>query len=443
MKPELLEYESLAEFDHQLRKDILDLSNINEEGVVHIKKLLTMDENEIENFWGWKLAKNNTNYLFLQNDNDGNKLRIKDVLPIVVTKSRQVSDKGKVYQLIVEYKSVKFKPEQSISFKELVDRLDSIPHKNHEHRKILVFTALTQIFTRAYFRLSTPPGFGKDSINDTLKHLIGRCGTITNPTVARLEQETVTTDWLAITEITKIPKSKWAEDELFLLDCAAHKPSTNKRSKANGIVGDVLTLRDFSISLFYNDLTNSRNLEKYIDFFADDQLLDRFIPLRLYGTFNYTFEKSASLNIPKVVADNREWFMEMIYTLTWYKEHYAGLQNKYDTELSGLGLSNRQLVSAQRLFKTISFYCDSQEEYDYWISVVKNAIIDYRMMIQYPKLLDEYSKGKNKLSKEYQDKMKILNKQKTFIERAQLLDQWLRPNNIASSTSLSKSSEWW
>lgn len=281
MKPELLEYEALSEFDHQLRKDIIDLSNVSEEGVVHIKKLSTMDEDEIENFWGWKLSKNNTNYLFLQNDSEGNKLRIKDVLPIVVTAYEQVSDKGKVYNLIKEYTPVGFKSEKALTFKELVDRLDSIPHKNHDHRKLLIFMALTQIFSRSYFRLATPPGFGKDSINDTLKHLVGRCGTITNPTVARLEQETVTTDWLAITEITKIPKSKWAEDELFLLDCAAHKPSTNKRSKANGIVGDVLTLKDFSISLFYNDLTNSRNLEKYIDFFADDQLLDRFIPLRL------------------------------------------------------------------------------------------------------------------------------------------------------------------
>lgn len=303
--------------------------------------------------------------------------------------------------------------------------------------------ALTQIFSRAYFRLATPPGFGKDSINDTLKHLVGRCGTITNPTVARLEQETVTTDWLAITEITKIPKSKWAEDELFLLDCAAHKPSTNKRSKANGMVGDVLTLKDFSISLFYNDLTNSRNTEKYIDFFADDQLLDRFIPLRLYGTFNYTFEKSNSLNIPEYVETYKDWYMEIIYTLTWYKKHFSRLENHYETELEGLGLSNRQLISAQRFFKTISLYCENQEDYDYWLGVFKQSVLDYRLMIQYPKLLEEYSKGKNKLTKEYQEKMNVLSSQQTFIQRAQLLDEWLKPNKIASSTALSKSSDWW
>ena len=64
-------------------------------------------------------------------------------------------------------------------------------------------------------------------------------------------------------------------------------------------------------------------------------------------------------------------------------------------------------------------------------------------MVQYPTLLEEYSKGKNKLSKEYQAKLQELNKQQTFIARAQLLDSWLKPSKIASSTALSKSSEWW
>lgn len=437
--PSLLEYDSLAEFDHQLRKNILDLSNVSEEGVVHLKKLVTADEQEIDNFWGWKLSKGNESYLFSQTDDEGNRLRIKDELPFIPDQMRQVSYQGKVFNLIISKKPVKFKNENKLGMRGLVDNLDIIPHTNHEHRKMLLFMALTQMFSRSYFRLATPPGFGKDSINDTLKHLIGRCGTITNPTVARLEQETVTTDWLAITEITKIPKGKWAEDELFLLDCAAHKPSTNKRSKANGIVGDVLSLKDFSISLFYNDLTNSRDTSKYIDFFADDQLLDRFIPLRLYGAFNYTFEKSASLNIPKLVEDNKSFYMDLIYTLTYYKHNFARLDNRFETDLSGLGLSNRQLVSAQRLFKTISLYSNSQEEYDYWLGVFKDSLVDYRMMIEYPKFLEEYSKGKNVNSELYQHFIGELIKQETFTQRIKMIDAKINKKPV----KVQQDKEWW
>lgn len=425
MKPELLNYDALSEFGVQLRDGILDFEHVSSSGLAHFKTLVTVDEREIDNKWCWKLVKDNVTYLLNLYDENDNKRVLKDVLPIKPTALRTVSHQGKVYELIEEHKPVGFQSIKKLSFKQLVDNLNSIPHTNMRHRGLLVMMGLTQFLARAYFRVASPPGLGKDNANATLHHLVGSCGSITNPTVARLEQETVTTRWLAITEITKIPKAKWDEDELFLLDCADHKPTTKKRSKSHGIVGDTLELKQFSVSLFYNDLTNSRNTKRYLDFFADDQLLDRFVPFRLYGTFTHDFGEEAKADIKQFVTENKSYYMDLIYTITWFKNNYNKLRNPYDNSKL-LKLSNRERVTMLRLLKTVSFYCDSQAEYDEWIEVINKAVFDYRAMVAYPKMLEVVTEGMSKLGKVRVNLIEELDKMNTFTERLIKLDSILK-----------------
>lgn len=425
MKPELLNYDALAELGIQENEGVLDSINVMEGGIAHFKTLLTVDQKEMDNYWCWKFSKGSTNFLLSYYDDEGNMRVLKDTLPIRPTKTRTVSYQGKVFELIEEFKPVGYRKIKKLSGKQLVDNLNAIPHTNSKHRALLIMQGLTQYYTRAYFRVSTNPGFGKDNVSNTMQNLVGKCGTITNPSVARLEQETVTTRWLAITEITKIPKGKWDEDELFLLDCCDHSPTTKKRSKSHGIVGDILNLRNFSVSLFYNDITDTVNVKKYFDNFADKPLHDRFIPFRLHGTFTHDFADEAIHNVGKFVKEHKQEYLDIIYTITWFADNYNKLRNPYSNKKL-LTLTNRERVSMLRLLKTISFYCDSQVEYDEWIKIINDSIIDYRSMIMYPDMLEAVTGKMNKLSPAYASLIKELNAMKTFTERLIRMDNLLK-----------------
>ena len=426
----LLHYDTITEWKRQFRKDLLTIDNVIQ-GQIKIDKLSFPDGSEVYDFWGYQLEKSGKKYLLSATDIKDKEINLKDLLPIKPKDLVKVASKGNVYYWIKKPVSVRIRPEQTITFKEVINKLTNIKHSNSNHQKLLCFMAITQMFGRANFRTSSPPALGKDSIVDILGCLVGNAATLENPTIAKLEFMT-TYSWLAINEVVDIGRGEWRVIEQFLLASGAFKPEITKHSRAISGVKEILDISNFSISLMYNDIDCYADTKKYFDFVTKKAVLDRFPALRLYGKFEEDFNEVKKINVKQFVTEHFEEYRLLLRNYVYYQENIQSLLHSYTTEKL-LNVPERWGINLSRLLDTIDVYCDTQEEFDMWIEIINNAILDYKDMLKYPKLLEKVA---DRLSeKQYRSAYKTLKTMNTFIEKNKYLNEMLGGKKVYTDVS--------
>ena len=436
----LLHYDCLDTFKHEYFKHLLTREHL-QDGQVKIDKMSLPDgsADDEANFWGYVLNKNGKKYL-LSAHQDGKDIDINKLLPILPDKVTKVASKGVVYYHIHSYKPARFKVEKKMSFRTLVDKLSAPDHSSPEHQKLMWFIGLASLLERVNFRMATPPGFGKDSVVETLGCLFGSCATVENPTIAKLEFMT-TYKWLAVNEVVDIKKDNWTNIEHFLLATGAHKPEVTKHSRATSGVKEVLNIKDFSISLMYNDIDEykGKTVTKYFDAVTKGAVLDRFPAFRFHGRLTQDFNSVNSIDIPKYVKENQNAYKDLIYTLSYYKENLF-------SELKGFksdGLSKvpeRWLNNIQRMLRMVDLYCTTQEEYNEWIKVINDSLADYEAMLLYPDYLDRLMKKLTNI--EYDVAFRELKKIPTFMERNRKILKVLNPVKVVRDIQVNDLDEW-
>lgn len=386
-------YDLIAEFKRQYFGKLLMQEHLVGHQIM-LNKLTYPDSgtDDTANFWGYSFLKDGKKYLLSSVNNEGEEIKLSDYLPLLASGLQKVAHRTDVYYLIRKPVIAKFKSEQTMSFKEMVDSFTSLCHSNPDHQKLMWFITLAQMMDRCNFRIATNAGFGKDSTIDIIGNLIGGAATIENPTIAKLEFMTYQ-KLLAINEVVDVSKPDWRNIQQFLLAAGAHKPEVTKHSRAvsNG-VSEVLNISKFSISLMYNDIDHYSFKTEFFDEMTKDAVKDRFPALRLHGSFTEDFNKIKDVDIKTYVSQNMEEYKKLIYAYTYYKENLTKHLHRYHTGKLRPITSHRWRTNIGRLLKMVDLYCDTQEEFDRWLGVINASMQDYDDMLLYPDLVEKVSK---------------------------------------------------
>jgi len=279
----LLYYESIFSFKNQYYGQLLRHEHLAQKSQIHIPefKLPGTEEKLNADFWGYLLIKDGVNYLIESTDGEGEEIEIMKLLPVDAQDLQKVADtKGKVYFKVCKPVPRRIRPEKAYTPKQFIDNLTLIKHSNPRHQKLLAMQALSQLWDRSYYRVSTPPGFGKDSMVDTCNSLFGGCRTVESPTIAKLEHEASVLKWLVANEVVDISKEAYDIIQNFLLPAGAHKNEITKHSRAFGGVQEVIDISKFSLSLFFNDIIEYPIAKKYFDNMTKGAVKDRFPAFR-------------------------------------------------------------------------------------------------------------------------------------------------------------------
>jgi hypothetical protein len=246
------------------------------------------------------------------------------------------------------------------------------------------------MFDRDNFRVSTPAGFGKDSVVDILGNLIGSACTVENPTLAKLEYLTAN-KWLCVNEVIDIANDEWKKIEQFLLATGAFKPEISKHSRAYGNTGEILDIAKLSLSLLYNDIDCYPDHKKYFDFVSKNAVKDRFPALRLHGVIQEDFNVAKNTDKTEYVKQNYDAYRQLIYNFVYWKANYTKQMHGYTADMLKSGLAERWKINIGRLLKIIDAYCDTQEEFNSWIVTLNNSIQDYQDMLKFPAVAEKYA----------------------------------------------------
>lgn len=395
----MLYYDFVSTFKNEFRRDLLFEENIVGSQIKIDKITTPLGEEDTDfNFWGYKLEKDGVKYLLSAVDDNGKEIKLKDYLPIKAEGLLKIASKGEVFYNISNPKQMKFRPVREMSFKELIDFLSSLDHSTPEKYKLLWLVGFTQLSTRANVRISTPPGFGKDSTVDIFNGLMNNCATIENPTIAKLEERSVYLKHMAINEVVDIAPSEWRTIQQFLLSTGAFKPEVTKHSRAFRNTGEVLDVSDLSLSIMYNDIDCYTDYQEYIDFISKKPLLDRFLPLRLSGSITEKFNGQKNVNPRDFVRENREGYIKLIRAIEYYKQNIRSHAHGYSSSSADEFLNNKHTperwkTNFGRILLTLDAYSETQEEFEKWVAVLLDSIDDYSEMLSYPHTLEQlYSK---------------------------------------------------
>lgn len=418
----MLNYKLLETFRQEFYKGLVDESHIDPKMIKLSPLEYTDGSKEYGSFWGWKVSYGNKVYLLSQKYGTSQTIEPKDVLPFRVTKSRQVAHRENVYHEILGLSSAKLSPRQTLRFKELVHRFSDQKHTHPEHLLLVWLLAFTQQYDVAHCRISSPAGFGKDSSIELCRILFGACGSIENPTVAKLEERASFLSWLAISELAGLQAADWKPIQLFLLSVGAFKPAITKRSRAYGGVGETIDVSNFSLSLFYNDIDHYQKVEHFFDNFADKQVCDRFPAFRFYGSFKEDFNAVNNIvDIEKFVRENMDYYKEIVYNTEYYRQQYKTHRNRYK-HISFSDYPKRWQTNLARVQRVLDMYADTQEEFTRIETSMVKAMQDYNDMLQYPALFESVLKS---LKKHEKTKLEQDMKQyATFTEKVKALKSW-------------------
>jgi len=424
----ILHYDLISQFKKAFYKNLLSPEHVIS-GEKRMNKFSYPDggEDEEVNFWGYILEKEGSKYLLPSKDKNDKFINLNTILPVLATNTTRVSYQGQVYHLIEKPITAKFKTLKQYSFRILVDKFSSLKHSNPTHHKLLWFIGLSQMMDRANARISTPPGFGKDSVVDILGNLIGKSATIVSPTLAKLEFMT-SFKWLAVNEVVDITKTNWRPIEQFLLDAGAFKPEIAKHSRAvSSGVKEMLDISEFSLSLLYNDIDNYTKKTDYFDFIAKDAVKDRFPAFRLFGTFEEDFNEIKNINVEQYVKNHWNEYKDLIYTFTYFKKHLFKELHHYTTKAFD-DYPERWKTNIGKVLRIIDLYCESQSEFDSWVGNLKASMSDYTEMLDYPDWL-ESAKGRLG-NKKFSDVLPEVSKLNTFSGKNSLLREVELPKRM-------------
>lgn len=350
--------------NNQMHNDSLQLFQekvfegiLNPENVIGKKTAITVDKIK---YYGYFLEKDKVTY-FLQ-DLDG-EASVLDLLPIKITRKSETDFARQVFFFIEVYSSVKIPISQQMSFKELIDTLANFKHTNARHWLLYKIINTVGWTDRINYRVIAERGFGKDSVINNTKDLVGSVANIYGATFAKLEYSLLNKQ-LIFNEMGNLKADDKQNMQQFLLAIGAMFNTYTKRSRAGDGTREEYDISKQSLGIIYNPpIYYIERGQEFFDIMFTKAVPNRFIPFYLEGTLDEKFD--AEFDVESVVAENMNTYKKVISTLLWYRNNT--ITNKFDIpdDITFGEKFRRYERSFLKICDYLSEYADGDEEVYY------------------------------------------------------------------------------
>ena len=299
-------------------------------------------------------------------------------LPVKVQFFERISYSGKGYRLAIKLKPMRITPNDTMSFRELVDNFANVKHDTPSMDLLWRLISIISFVDRINIRVATNPEFGKDSKLNIINSLTGEIGKISNPTIAKLEY-LLFNKICFINEVAGINSQSKQDVEQFLLQCGDFNNEYVKRSRASTGSSEKYDISKMSLVIAYNDLAQYTNTNKYFDFMWTNAgaINNRILPFLFNGKIIENFNEV--FDIDKVVKDNWDFYIKFLRALLYYRNtpittmRYEQPKFIFDTD--------RWKRNFTIILKWVDLYSNTQEEFNELSTMLYKCHKNYLKMI--------------------------------------------------------------
>ena len=311
----MMHNDSLQLCNEKLFDGILTLEN-----VISKKKTISLPRGEDskikDKYYGFFLEKGREVY-FLEDFADDRS--VLDLLPIIIKKKTETDYNKNVFYFINSYDSVKIPALKTMSFTDLIDTLADFNHTNPTHWLLYKIMMVTAWADRVNFRMVAKRGFGKDSVINNIRDLVGGTANIYGATFAKLEYS-LKNPLLVFNELGNLKSDDKFNMQQFLLAIGAFFNKYSKRSRATEDTLEEYDISKQSLAIIYNPpMDYVEKGQEFFDIMFTKAVNSRFIPFFMDGMLDEKFD--AEFDVEKVVTESMPVYKSCISTLLYYKEN--------------------------------------------------------------------------------------------------------------------------
>ena len=290
----------------------------------------------------------------------------------------------------------KINPEQMMNPRILIDTLAPFENSNQDEYTLLKIVAITGFCAKIFIVNSSIPEFGKSSIYELLHYLTDKSPVFKPRSIPGVLHHITESGNMVFDEISKKQEVKDIMEEFSLMIGGGKNQYINGAKKASGMK-QTYDCSNQSITYLANEFQHYSNPEKeFFDYcFTNNPAMDsRFLKLKFTGKMTERFDKE--FNIKQVAEDNKMLYINITKTLLWLSDVYK--ENKYDRRYKtnspvAISLNGRRLQNYESITLLIDMYCVDQVEYDKFVKVLDNSIINYKTMLPIKQEVD-YTNGR-------------------------------------------------
>ena len=176
---QILNYSTIAQFRQNIFGDLLTIENIESKQEESVK----IGEKEHYGFMFY--VQGERKMYFFDTYNKHNE-HILDKLPLTVLRSSKYSYRNRVFYHVENYESFRIIPKKSYGFRRIVDEVCNLKHNNSKDFLMWTIVCMASYLDKVMLRISSPKGFGKDSIAKILQTLLTGVIVAKPRTVAKL-----------------------------------------------------------------------------------------------------------------------------------------------------------------------------------------------------------------------------------------------------------------
>ncbi len=300
--------DSLQLFNEKIFEGILGLENVTSK-----KRTIKIDGDKC---YGFFIEKGRHKY-FLEDFSSQPGESVLDKLPIKVKKTTEMDYNKDVFFFINDYTSVKIPEEPRMPLRQVVDAIGNFNHTNRIHWLLYKIITIAGWCDRVNYRVVAERGFGKDSIINIVRDLVGNTANIYGATFAKLEFS-LTNKLLIFNEMGNLKAEEKQNMQQFLLAIGAFFNKYTKRSRATEDTQEEYDISKQSLGIIYNPpMYYVEKGQEWFDVMFTQAVSSRFIPFYLDGRLNEKFD--TEFNVAEVVDRDVQVYKDIISTLRWYK----------------------------------------------------------------------------------------------------------------------------
>lgn len=327
----------------------------------------------------------------LQTENNERKIKEKyfleienlALLPIKVTSKTKFNQKSDVFWFIESAKSVRIPAKEAMTFKTLIDTLAQYDHSRPTQWTLFKIIMVAGFLERLNIRIVSEASFGKDAIADILSLLNGDVANLYKATVAKLKYS-LRNDFIVINELGALKTEDVGDMQNYLLQVGAFKHRYENSSRSTNGTKETEDLSDKSHVVFHNtpEYYESKK-QKYFEKMFTPAVMDRFPALLMEGYVSQDFTEMPTLE--DVNPEQIDMIKSVIATINFYKNNDIG-DRRFKLEDNLFLLKGKEKQRILRNFKTIakyvSYYAETQQEFDDWMKMLSECYKNYKEMEQ-------------------------------------------------------------
>jgi len=271
------------------------------------------------------------------------------------------------------------------SDRDFIDSIAPFKHSEPDHWTLSKIVALMGYVGKLFCGICSLSEFGKSSIYLIFDAITKKCPLFQPRSVPGVLAQITSDGNMVFDEVHDAPSEVKSCMENFSLQVAGNSPvyingamkSKNTRTKYD--------VSQQSITYLYNVYSNYSQPEKqFWNFIWSNKkaMESRFLLLMLKGKLEEEFDKD--FDIPKVAEDNKLFYIKIAKHLLYLKK--LKVTNAYIrryTSTNQIKLKGRHLILYDEIMWGLDLYCQSQQEYDKFIRVLNNSIMDYDTMLRH------------------------------------------------------------